>query len=103
MLAACKKIGIDYGMKKPGGLRFHDIRTSVKTYMLRAGVDKALRDTILGHSLQGMDMYYIKPTDQDLQDAMACYTKWLDDQMKTAKAKLKKGTHRGTQKKRSLR
>jgi hypothetical protein len=29
--------------------------------MLRAGVDKALRHTILGHSLKGMDMYYLKP------------------------------------------
>lgn len=98
MITACKKIGIDYGMKKAGGLRFHDLRTSVKTYMLRAEVDKALRDTILGHSLKGMDIYYLKPTDQDLSEAIARYTKWLDDQVKAAKTKIKKGTQSGTQK-----
>jgi integrase len=98
MVTACKKVGIEYGMNIPGGLRFHDIRTSVKTYMLRAGIDKALRDTILGHSLKGMDLYYIKPTDQDLQDAMNRYTEWLDDQVRAVNAKLKKGTHCGTQK-----
>jgi len=98
MITACKKIGIEYGMNKPDGLRFHDLRTSVKTYMLRAGVDKALRDTILGHSLKGMDMYYIKPTDQDLKDAMDRYTKWLDEQVVLARAKIEKGTQSGTQK-----
>jgi len=98
MMAACKAIGITYGMDKPGGLRFHDLRTSVKTYMLKAGIDKAIRDTILGHSLEGMDMYYIKPTDQDLHDAMVRYTKWLDEQVRLAKAKAKgkKGTQNGT-------
>jgi len=70
----------------------------VKTYMLKAGIDKAIRDTILGHSLEGMDMYYIKPTDQDLHDAMVRYTKWLDEQVRLAKAKAKgkKGTQSGT-------
>ena len=49
--------------------------------MLRAGVDKALRDTILGHSLKGMDAYYLKPTDEDLEAAMEKYTSWIDDQI----------------------
>ena len=78
---ACKAAGITYGQKKVGGFRFHDIRTTVKTNMLRAGVDKALRDTILGHSLEGMDTFYIKPTEDDLKDAMEKYTLWLDEQL----------------------
>ncbi|MFH2000184.1 MAG: site-specific integrase [Planctomycetota bacterium] len=81
LVAACKAAGIPYGMKTPGGLRFHDIRTTVKTNMLRAGVDKALRDMILGHSLQGMDAYYLKPTDDDLRQAMDKYTAWIDAQL----------------------
>ena len=42
--------------------------------------DKVHRDTILGHSLQGMDAYYIVPTDESLTKAMDKYTAWLDDQ-----------------------
>ena len=38
---------------------FHDIRRSVKTNMLNAGVDKVHRDTIIGHALHGMDVHYI--------------------------------------------
>ena len=53
----------------------------MKTSMLRAGVDKALRDTLLGHSLTGMDVYYLKPTDEDLQAAMDKYTAWLDAEL----------------------
>ena len=30
-----------------------------------AGVDKAFRNTILGHSIDSMERRYIKPTDQD--------------------------------------
>jgi integrase len=77
----CKAAVITYGQKEAGGFRFHDIRTTVKTNMLRAGVDKALRDTILGHSLEGMDTFYIKPTEDDLKDAMEKYTLWLDEQL----------------------
>lgn len=64
-----------------GGLRFHDIRTSFKMNLLRAGVDKVLRDTIVGHSLEGMDRYYLKPTDEDLRAAMDQYTGWIDAQL----------------------
>jgi hypothetical protein len=56
--------------------------------MLRAGVDKVLRDTILGHSLKGMDAFYLKPTDEDLAKAMQNYTIWLDDQNAEAVAKV---------------
>ena len=45
------------GRDTAGGLIFHDIRRSVKTNMLAAGVSKEYRDLILGHSLQGMDAH----------------------------------------------
>lgn len=85
MIAACKAAGIEFGMNKQGGLRFHDIRGTVKTNMLKAGIDKALRDKLLGHSLQGMDAFYLKFTDDDLRQAMDTYTKWLDQQVKKIK------------------
>jgi len=49
--------------------------------MLRAGLSKTVRDTILGHSLQGMDVYYIKLSDNDLRGDMDKYTTWLDTQI----------------------
>ena len=81
--SACKNAGILYGQKVPGGLRFHDMRATFKTNMLRAGVDKVFRDVILGHSLQGMDARYLKPTDSDLRRAIDQYTEWFDSQVAT--------------------
>jgi len=78
---ACKKAGIIYGKKVEDGLVFHDFRRTVKTYMVDAGVDKAHRDTILGHSLKGMDTHYIKPPNESLMVAMEKYTDWLDAQI----------------------
>ena len=75
---ACKKAGIVYGKKVDGGLIMHDFRRTVKTYMVDAGVNKVYRDTILGHSLKGMDMHYIKPPESSLKTAMEKYTAWLD-------------------------
>jgi integrase len=77
---ACTEAGITYGQKVEGGARFHDLRTTFKTNMLRAGVDKVLRDTIVGHSLHGMDAYYLKPSDEDLRSAIERYTAWIDAQ-----------------------
>jgi len=51
--------------------------------MLSAGVDKVYRDTILGHSLQGMDVHYISPSEEDLHRAMAIYTTWFDAQIQS--------------------
>ena len=79
--AACKLAGVPYGRKTPDGITFHDIRRTVKTGMLEAGVDKVYRDLILGHSLQGMDVYYLAPTDDSLRQAMNKYTKWLDEKI----------------------
>ena len=49
--------------------------------MLEAGVDGVYRDTILGHTLKGMDTYYMQPSEQNLKDAMRKYTDWLDGQL----------------------
>ncbi len=80
---ACERAGIPYGTKVENGVRFHDIRTTVKTNMLRAGIDKVLRDSILGHSLKGMDAYYLKPSDEDLREAMDKFTAWIDAQFES--------------------
>ncbi len=82
---ACKKAGIPYGRKTHDGIIFHDIRRMVKTNMLKAGLDKVFRDTILGHSLQGMDAHYLAPSEDDLKQAMDRYTEWLDGQVKVEK------------------
>jgi integrase len=77
----CRKGGIPHGTKNNNGLIFHDLRRTVKTNMLFAGVDKAHRDAILGHSAKGMDLHYIVPTDESLTEALDRYTRWLDDQL----------------------
>jgi integrase len=77
---ACGRAGIPYGTKTENGVRFHDIRATFKTNMLRASIDKVLRDSILGHSLKGMDVYYLKPSDKDLKEAMDKFTIWIDAQ-----------------------
>jgi integrase len=80
-MSACVKAGIPQGHTDPNGITFHDIRRTVKTNMLSAGVDKVYRDTILGHSLQGMDVHYMAPSEDDLHRAMERYTEWLDGQL----------------------
>jgi len=75
---ACKNAEIPCGRKTPNGLTFHDIRRTVKTNMLNAGIDKVHRDMIIGHSLKGMDVHYIVPDEDALKEAMEKYTKWLD-------------------------
>jgi hypothetical protein len=75
---ACKEAGIPQGIKTQNGLIFHDIRRTVKTNMLNAEVDKVHRDLILGHSLKGMDVYYMVPGDDALREAMNKYTIWTD-------------------------
>lgn len=81
---ACEKAGIIQGRDKPDGILFHDIRRTVKTNMLNAGMDKVYRDKIMGHSLMGMDAHYLAPSEEDLHRAMAIYTSWLDAQIANA-------------------
>ena len=49
--------------------------------MLNSGMDKAHRDMIIGHSLQGMDVHYLIPTEDSLRVAMDRYTQWLDERL----------------------
>ncbi len=51
--------------------------------MLKAGVEKEYRDTILGHSLKGMDKHYIVIDDKSLTAAMDKYTRWIDEKFKS--------------------
>jgi integrase len=83
---ACKHAKIPCGRNILDGIIFHDIRRTVKTNMLNSGVDKAHRDLILGHSLEGMDVHYIAPDEHTLKQAMEKYTKWLDEQIAHAVA-----------------
>ncbi len=80
----CKKAGIPNGRKIKNGIIFHDIRRTVKTNMLNAGIDKVHRDMILGHSLQGMDVHYLVSDEESLKGAMEKYTKWLDTHLNSA-------------------
>jgi len=77
---ACKEAKIPCGQKTLNGVIFHDIRRTVKTNMLAAGVDEVHRDLILGHSLKGMDVHYMAPDDDTLREAMDKYTRWINDQ-----------------------
>jgi integrase len=76
-----KRAEVPYGRNTPNGIIMHDFRRTVKTNMMKAKVNKVYRDMVLGHSMQGMDVHYIAPTDEDLKQAMAQYTQWLDDQI----------------------
>ena len=49
-------------------------------------MDKVLRDSILGHTILGMDAYYMKPSDDVLKAAMRKYTDWLEQEIKEASA-----------------
>jgi len=82
-ITACGKAGIPYGQYETKGIIFHDLRRTVKTNMLNAGVDKVHRDIILGHSLHAMDVHYMAPSEEDLHRAMSKNTAWLDAQMQT--------------------
>lgn len=93
---AYKNAEIPYGMGTPGGQRFHDIRRSVKTFMVSAGVDKVYRDTIMGHSLKGMDVHYTVPSDEDLKGAMKLYTDWLNREIDAAKNEAEAEVAEGT-------
>lgn len=81
---ACKEAEIPCGRKTPDGITFHDIRRTVKTNMLEAGISKVYRDKILGHSLQGMDVHYMAPNEESLKTAMNQYTQWIDAQIEVA-------------------
>jgi len=82
----CERAGIVYGRDVENGVVFHDLRASAKTNMLEAGIDKAFRDKLVGHSLPGMDAYYLRIKDKHLREAMDRYTSWLEAQIEVVLA-----------------
>ena len=67
--------------------------------MVAAGVDKVYRDTILGHSLKGMDVHYVVPTDGTLINAMTKYTEWLGHQIEVVSANVDQNVDQARSKK----
>lgn len=86
---ACDNAGVPFGRNVQNGITFHDIRRTIKTNMLNAGVDKVHRNMILGHALQGMDVHYMVGTDEAIKGAMNKFTEWMDTQIQVAKARMK--------------
>jgi len=80
-VTACEGANIIYGQGIPGGLRFHDLRASFKTHLFKAGVGRTARDVLLGHTLRGMDKFYLRVSDEDLKSAMDKYTVWIDSEL----------------------
>jgi integrase len=78
---AVKAAGILHGRDVQNGLIFHDIRRTVKSLMLKAKIDKVLRDMILGHALLGMDKHYMVATEDELMKAMVSYTSFADENL----------------------
>jgi len=42
---------------------------------------KEYRDNIIGHSMKRKDVHYLKPSENDLKEAMGIYTGWLDEHL----------------------
>jgi integrase len=80
-VTCCKRAALPCGYKTEGGIVFRDIRRTVKTNMVAAGIDEVYRDTLLGHSKKGMDVHYIHPDEETLTTAMDKYTAWLDSKL----------------------
>lgn len=81
-LKDCAKAGIPAGTKTAGGIVFRDIRTTVKTGMVNAGIDSAYRDALLGHSRKGMDTYYIQIDPKNLIPSTKAYEHWLNSNVR---------------------
>jgi len=77
---AFKNAGIVYGQNKKGGVVLRDIRRSVSSFMEAVGIPESHRKLIVGHSLKGMDVHYVHPSDEELHESMAKYHTWLEEQ-----------------------
>jgi hypothetical protein len=56
------------------GDNFDFIRLYLTVIIYKISIEQAL----LGHSQVGMDAHYIKPSEEDFQQAMGRYTSWFD-------------------------
>jgi integrase len=69
-MTAADKAGIAYGRKVKDGFTFHDLRRTAKTNMRKAGIDRNVRNSILGHESKDMDNRYDIVDDDDLIKAI---------------------------------
>jgi len=87
---ACRNAGLPYGRKEKGGITLHDFRGTFKTNLRKAGVNKAVRDAMVGHAQQGMDRHYDTVDDQDLLEGMGQFEAWFDNEAEKASKALPK-------------
>jgi integrase len=85
---ACEKAEIPYGRNIDDGCTFHDIRRTVKTNMVEAGMRDKYIDLVLGHTLPGMSKRYIKPRSEVLHAEMKKYSEWLKVETDKAVSKM---------------
>ncbi len=81
MKGGCRRAGIVYGRKAPGGVTFHDIRRTTKTLMDEFGMRKSIRDAVMGHRADDMDRHYIHPPIDVIRAAMTDFEKWLKNRL----------------------
>ena len=74
MKSICGRAGIPYGWKTDDGINFHDIRRTLKTNMLYAGVDKVYSDNSRPQ-MKGMDIHYLEPSEDVLFVTMEKFTR----------------------------
>jgi len=57
-MTAADKAGIACGRKVKNGFTFHDLQRTFKTNLRKAGIDRNVRNTILGRESKDMDNSY---------------------------------------------
>jgi integrase len=67
---ACKRAGILYGLTKPGGLIWHDLRHTFATRLRAAGVHQLDIMQLMGHSTVGVTVGYAHGTPGIIQNAV---------------------------------
>lgn len=55
-----------------------------------AGIRKTHMDTILSHSLKGINKHYIRPSEENLKASMEQFTKCMDTEVAETEGKNKK-------------
>ena len=76
---ACKKAGIPYGRKVPGGFTFHDLRHTFNTNMRKAGVPESVIMEITGHASRTMFDRYNTVDQEDMKVAVEKMQSFLSD------------------------
>jgi hypothetical protein len=61
-------------------LHLSKCRKTLIAILLLSGLDKGRHDSIVGHNLPGVDVYFQKPSNDDLMAAMEQDTAWIGNQ-----------------------